>query len=102
LENRTKRLAISRICGCKRYQAMAIYMIELLMMSVAILAVFELVYVKLILPEIQYTFEYMIYYYTSDFYLKFNVIYIVSLLLAYGVLISKKVKMTPAELIREV
>ena len=77
-------------------------MIELVMLSVVVLAIFELIYVKLLLPRLHKVFDYMLEGYTTEFYIEFNVIYIMALLMAYSLLVIRMITKRPASLAREV
>lgn len=102
LNKRKKILSVLRICGCKQLQAIFIYMIELLIVSVFMLIIGQVIYTNMLLPKLQYEFEYMKYYYTSDFFIKINVLYIVLLIVSYGKLVFDIVHKTPIETIKEV
>ena len=100
LEKRRKNFAISRICGCTRFKAVTMYMIELLTISFVTLGIGVFIYLKLLLPEAVNYFEYIEYYYTATDNLKVAITYVISLFAVYLVLVTRFVSTTPANLVR--
>ncbi len=100
LEKRRKTFAVSRICGCTRLKAVAIYMVELLMISLVTLGIAIFIYIKLLLPVADNYFEYIEYYHTSVDNIKIAITYIISLFAVYLILVTRFVSTTPANLVR--
>ncbi len=102
LEKRRREFAITRICGCSRYKAGIVYMIELLGVSVITLVVGLLIYHHFILPNAVEHFSYIGLFYSDVVYRTIVAIYIGILSFAYLVLVCRFVRKTPVALIREV
>ena len=100
LEKRRKTFAISRICGCTRFKAVTMYMIELLTISFVTLGIGVFIYLKLLLPEAVNYFEYIGYYHTVTDNLKVAITYVISLFAVYLILVTRFVSTTPANLVR--
>ena len=100
LEKRRKTFAISRICGCTRFKAVIMYMIELLTISLATLGIGFFIYLKLLLPKAVNYFEYIGYYHTVTDNLKVAITYVISLFAVYLILVTRFVSTTPANLVR--
>lgn len=100
LEKRRKTFAISRICGCTRAKATAIYMIELLSISLITLGVGVIIYLKFFMPKAVKYFEYIEYYHTFQDNMQVAIIYIVALFITYFVLVVRYVSASPANLLR--
>ena len=100
LEKRKKAFAVSRICGCTRLKAVAMYMIELLAISLATLGIGIFIYLKFLLPKAVDYFEYIEYYHTFVDNIQIAIIYVVSLFVVYLTLVARFVSSTPADLVR--
>ena len=101
LEKRKKTFAIYRICGCSRGKGVLMYIIELLGTSMIIFGVMVPVYHYVILPKLKGMFEYITEFYSIEKYLMIGVLYFVSLLIAYMILIIGIVRKTPLTLSKE-
>lgn len=102
LEKRRRMFAISRICGCTKYKANIVYMVELLGISFVTLIIGIFTYAKFILPEAVHIFEYIELFYNSNVYVNISIAYMTVLFLTYSILIMRFVRQTPVSLIREV
>lgn len=102
LEKRRREFAITRICGCSRYKAGVVYMIELIGASVITLVVGLWIYNYIILPNAVEHFNYIGLFYSDTVYKTIAAIYIGILSFAYLVLVCRFVRKTPVALIREV
>ena len=102
LDKRRREFAITRICGCTKYKAGIVYMIELLGTSVVTLAAGLIMYHKLILPKAVEEFYYMGLFYNRKIYAIIAGIYMGVLSLAYIVLVWRFIRKTPAALVKEV
>lgn len=102
LEKRRRTFAISRICGATRIKSIAIYMIELLSVSLVTLAVGIVVYIKLLLPIFEKYFEYIGYYHSFNDNLTIVLAYVVTLFVTFFTLVVKFVSTSPANLLRGV
>lgn len=102
LQVRKDKLAIYRICGCRRGKAFLIYLIEMLGESVVLMGIGIGIFKLLILPKLSSIFEYMKYFFEKETYVKISVLYVVIMLVAYGLLVLRFVKDTPVEMIKEV
>ena len=102
LEKRRRMFAVTRICGCSKYKACIVYMIELLSISLITLIIGLSIYATCVLPEAVHTFEYIELFYNSTVYMKISAIYMAILVITYSILIIRFVRKTPVSLIREV
>ena len=101
LEKRKKTFAIYRICGCSRGKGVLMYIIELLGTSIILFGIMVPIYHYAILPKLKGMFEYITEFYSIEKYLMIGVIYFVSLLIAYMILIIGMVRKTPLTLSKE-
>ena len=102
LEKRRKTFAITRICGGAKFKISAVYMGELLGISVLTLTMGILFFSKVLVYKFEYFFEYIQYYYSASVYLAIALVYLAILFVSYLILIRKFVRKTPVSLIREV
>lgn len=102
LEKRRREFAITRICGCSRYKAGVVYMVELLGMSFFTLVMGLMMYHHWILPEATEHFNYIGLFYSDTVYKTIFGIYMGVLSLTYTFLVCRFVRKTPVALIREV
>lgn len=102
LQMRKDKLAIYRICGCRRKKAFFIYMSEILGESLILLVIGVAVFKTLVLPKLSGIFEYIIYFFETETYVKISLIYVCTMIIAYGVLVLRYIKDTPVEMIKEV
>lgn len=102
LEKRRKQFAITRICGCSRYMAGIVYMLELLGASIITLIAGIILYHQYILPEAKEHFRYIGLFYGDHIYQLITLIYMGVLSISYLFLVCRFVRKTPAALIREV
>lgn len=102
LEKRRRTFAVTRICGCSKYKAAVIYMVELLGISLITLMIGFILYSQLVLPQAASSFEYIEYFYNAAVYTKIAALYIGILLVTYTVLVIGFVRKTPVSVIREV
>lgn len=101
LDKRRRMLAASRICGCTRFKALIIYIVELLSISIVTLIVGLLIFIYAIMPNVKATFEYMEYYFNSEVYVKIALAYIGVLTISYLAIVLRYVKKTPVRLVKE-
>lgn len=102
LQMRKDKLAIYRICGCRRKKAFLIYMSEILGESLILLVIGVAVFKTLVLPKLSGIFEYITYFFETETYIKISLIYVCTMIIAYGVLVLRFIKDTPVEMIKEV
>lgn len=102
LDKRRREFAISRICGCSKYKAGIVYMIELVGVSAVTLVVGLLMYHHFILPKAVEEFNYIGLFYGRNVYMTIAGVYMGILSIAYIVLIWRFIRKTPAALVREV
>lgn len=102
LDKRRREFAISRICGCSKYKAGIVYMIELVGVSAVTLVVGLLMYHHFILPKAVEKFNYIGLFYGRNVYMTIAGVYMGILSIAYIVLIWRFIRKTPAALVREV
>ncbi len=102
LDKRRREFAISRICGCSKYKAGIVYMIELVGVSAVTLVVGLLMYHHFILPKAVEKFNYIGLFYGRNVYMTIAGVYMGILSVAYIVLIWRFIRKTPAALVREV
>lgn len=102
LDKRRKEFAISRICGCSKYKAGIVYMVELVGVSAVALVAGLLMYHYLILPKAVEEFNYIGLFYGRNVYMTIAGVYMGILSLAYLVLVWRYVRKTPVALVREV
>lgn len=102
LDKRRREFAITRICGCTKYKAGIVYMIELIGVSAITLVAGLLMYHYWILPKAIEQFNYIGLFYSSRVYLTISCIYMGTLSLAYLVLVCKFIRKTPVALMKEV
>ncbi len=102
LEKRRREFAITRICGCTKYKAGLVYMIELMATSTMTLVAGMAMYHYWILPRAKEHFIYIGLYYSGFVYKVIAGIYIGVLSLMYLFLVCRFVRKTPVALIREV
>lgn len=102
LDKRRREFAITRICGCSKYKAGIVYMVELVGVSAITLVAGLLAYHYFILPKAAEEFNYIGLFYGKNVYTTIAGVYMGILSLVYIVLIWRFVRKTPATLIREV
>lgn len=102
LDKRRREFAISRICGCSKYKAGIVYMIELIGVSAITLGVGLLMYHHFILPKAVEEFNYIGLFYGRNVYMTIAGVYMGILSLAYIVLVWRFIRKTPAALVKEV
>lgn len=102
LDKRRREFAISRICGCSKYKAGIVYMIELIGVSAITLGAGLLMYHYFILPEAVEKFNYIGLFYGRNVYMTIGGVYMGILSLVYIVLVWRFIRKTPVVLVREV
>ena len=102
LDKRRREFAITRICGCTKYKAGMVYMIELIGVSAITLVAGLLMYHYWILPKATEQFNYIGLFYSNRVYLVISGIYMGTLSLAYVVLVCKFIRKTPAALMKTI
>lgn len=102
LEKRRREFAITRICGCSKYKAGIVYMVELLGTSILTLLIGIFMYHNWILPEAKEYFTYIGLFYSEKVYRTIASIYTGALGFSYLVLVSRFVRKTPVALVKEV
>ena len=102
LDKKRREFAISRICGCSKYKAGIVYMIELIGVSAITLGVGLLMYHHFILPKAVEKFNYIGLFYGKNVYMAIGGVYMGILSIAYIVLVCRFIRKTPAALVREV
>lgn len=81
LEKRRKVIAVFRICGCKKIQALGIFLGECLMIILPAYLISAVTYAKLLLPQLSPLFPYMAASYHPGIYAAIFVIYLFTTLM---------------------
>lgn len=88
LSKRIKALAVLRICGCTKQQALGMFIGECMIIVVPVLALTTLAYDKLLLPKLGQYFEYIKSVYSPKLYLLISAIYIIITFIVLLVMIN--------------
>ena len=102
LDKRRREFAIARICGCSKYKAGIVYMVELIGVSTVVLVAGLMMYHHFILPKAIEVFSYIGLFYGMTVYLTIGAMYMGILIFAYVVLVWRFIRKTPAILVKEV
>ncbi|MCR4644708.1 MAG: ABC transporter permease [Oscillospiraceae bacterium] len=91
LEKRNKEITIFRMCGCRKSQAISIFLGECLLMIIPAYVFAALIYAKILLPQLAAMFPYMEGSYSPAVYLIIFFIYIGITLTVLAVMISRQI-----------
>jgi len=87
LLKRIKTLSIFRMCGCSKWKALRLFLIECMLLTIPLFIVTTFIYDSFILPVLSKRFEYIASAYSTTLYIIIFAIYVLSSLLVLGIMI---------------